>query len=51
MSLVTIGFGLGIVLGLLSPVFFELPFLIGGLLPPTGARAVHRRVPKTVGSQ
>ena len=53
MSLVTMGFGLGIALGpliagLLSPVFFELPFIVGGLLSLAGIWAVYRYVPETV---
>jgi DHA1 family multidrug resistance protein-like MFS transporter len=56
MSLVTMGFGLGIALGpliagLLSPVFFELPFIAGGLLSLAGAWTVYRYVPETVESQ
>ena len=56
MSLVTMGFGLGIAIGpliagLLSPVLFELPFIIGGLLSVAGIRAVYRYVPETIESQ
>jgi MFS family permease len=56
MSLVTMGFGLGIALGplvagLLSPVLFELPFIVGGLLSLAGIWAVYRYVPETVESQ
>jgi MFS family permease len=56
MSLVTMGFGLGIALGplaagLLSPMFFELPFIAGGLVSLIGAWAVYRYVPETVESQ
>lgn len=53
MSLVTMGFGLGIALGpliagLLSPVFFGLPFFIGGLLSLASAWTVYHYVPETV---
>jgi MFS family permease len=56
MSLVTMGFGLGVALGplvagLLSPMFFELPFIAGGLVSLIGAWAVYRYVPETVESQ
>jgi MFS family permease len=56
MSLVTMGFGLGIALGpliagLLSPVFFELPFFVGGLLSLAGVWVVYRHVPETVESR
>jgi MFS family permease len=56
MSLVTMGFGLGIamgplVAGLLSPVLFELPFIVGGLLSLAGIWIVYRYVPETVESQ
>jgi MFS family permease len=53
MSIVTMGFGLGIALGpllagLLAVYSFELPFLIGGLLSLVGAWVVFRFVPETV---
>jgi MFS family permease len=56
MSLVTMGFGLGIALGpliagLLSPLSFELPFFIGGLLSLVGVWIVYRHVPETVDSR
>jgi MFS family permease len=53
MSLITTGFGLGIavgplVSGLLGAVYFELPFLIGGLLSLLGAWIVFKFMPETV---
>jgi MFS family permease len=53
MSIITMGFGLGLALGpLLAGVlvlaFFELPFLVGGLLSLMGAWIVYRYVPETV---
>ena len=56
MSLVTMGFGLGIALGpliagLLSPAFFELPFIVGGLLSLVSVWVVYRYVPETVESR
>jgi MFS family permease len=53
MSIVTMGFGLGIALGpllagLLAVHSFELPFLVGGLLCMIGAWVVYRFVPETV---
>jgi MFS family permease len=53
MSIVTMGFGLGIALGpLLAGILviysFELPFLIGGLLSLVGAWIVFQFVPETV---
>jgi MFS family permease len=53
MSIITMGFGLGIALGpLLAGVLavssFELPFLVGGLMSLIGAWIVHRYVPETV---
>ncbi len=53
MSIITMGFGLGIavgplVAGVLAVVFFELPFLIGGALSILAAWIVHRNVPETV---
>jgi MFS family permease len=56
MSIVTIGFGLGIALGpliagLLAVVTFELPFIIGGALTLLGAWVVYQFVPETVQRQ
>lgn len=53
MSIVTMGFSLGIavgplIAGLLAVVSFELPFLIGGGLSLLAAWVVHQRVPETV---
>jgi MFS family permease len=53
MSIVTMGFGLGIALGpllagILAVYSFELPFLIGGLLSLAGAWVVFQFVPETV---
>ncbi len=53
MALVTMGFGLGIAVGplmagALAVVFFELPFLVGGVLSLLGALIVWRVVPETV---
>jgi MFS family permease len=53
MSVITMGFGLGIavgplIAGVLAVVFFELPFLIGGVLALVAAWIVHRYVPETV---
>lgn len=53
MSIITMGFGLGIALGpLLAGVLavssFELPFLIGGLMSLAGAWIVNRYVPESV---
>jgi MFS family permease len=53
MSIVTMGFGLGIALGpltagVLAVVFFELPFLIAGVVSVAGAWVVFRYVPETV---
>jgi MFS family permease len=53
MSIVTMGFGLGIALGpliagVLAVSFFQLPFLIGGLLTLISAFVVFRYVPETV---
>ena len=52
-SVVTIGFGLGIAIGpllagILSTFFFELPFIIGGILSLVGAWIVFRYMPETV---
>lgn len=53
MSVVTMGFGLGIAVGpllagLLSVFFFELPFLVIGLATFFGAWLVYRHMPETV---
>jgi MFS family permease len=53
MSIITMGFGLGIALGpliagILAIHSFELPFLIGGLMALAGAGVVYRYVPETV---
>jgi MFS family permease len=54
MSIVTMGFGLGIAIGpllagLLAVHSFELPFLVGGAMALGGAWIVARFVPETVG--
>ncbi len=53
MSMVTVGFGLGLatgplLAGLLGALSFELPFLVGGVLSLAGAWVVQRWVPETV---
>lgn len=53
MSLITLGFGLGLALGpmiagALAIVFFDLPFLTGGVMALAGAWIVHRHMPETV---
>jgi MFS family permease len=53
MSLITLGFGLGLALGpmiagVLVIVFFDLPFLTGGVMAIAGAWIVHRHMPETV---
>jgi MFS family permease len=53
MSVITMGFGLGIavgplIAGILALVSFELPFLIGGALCAVAAWIVHSNVPETV---
>jgi MFS family permease len=53
MSIITTGFGLGIAFGpllagILAVFFFELPFLIGGMLSTIGAYVVYRYMPETV---
>jgi MFS family permease len=53
MSVITMGFSLGLMLGplvagILAVVFFELPFLVGGFLALIGAWVVYRYVPETV---
>jgi len=53
MSIITMGFGLGIALGpllagVLAVYSFVLPFIVGGALSLVGAWAVYRYVPETV---
>jgi MFS family permease len=53
MSILTVGFGLGIALGpliagILAVLFFELPFLVGGVMSLVGAWVVYHYVPETV---
>lgn len=53
MSVVTMGFGLGIAVGpllagLLTVVFFELPFLIIGAAALVGSWIIYRHMPETV---
>lgn len=53
MSVITMGFGLGIALGpllagVLAPLWFDLPFLLGGLSAIPAAWIVQRWVPETV---
>jgi MFS family permease len=53
MSIVTMGFTLGIatgplLAGVLSLFFFELPFIVGGLMALIGGWVVYRYVPETV---
>ncbi len=53
MSIITMGFGLGIALGpllagVLAVYSFVLPFIIGGILSLLGAWVVYRYVPETV---
>ena len=53
MSIITMGFGLGIALGpliagVLAVTSFELPFFIGGLMSLVGAWIVHRYVPESI---
>jgi MFS family permease len=53
MSIITMGFGLGIALGplaagILAVYSFELPFIVGGILSLVGAWVVYRYVPETV---
>lgn len=53
MSMITMGFGLGmavgpLVSGLLAIIFFELPFLVGGLLSLLAAGVVLKLMPETV---
>jgi MFS family permease len=56
MSIITMGFGLGIAIGpliagILAVLSFELPFLIGGILSLVGAWVIYRFVPETVHTQ
>jgi MFS family permease len=56
MSVVTMGFGLGIsvgplLAGLLSVFFFELPFLVIGAGSLVGAWFVYKHMPETVLSE
>ncbi len=56
MSVITMGFGLGIavgplIAGILAVVSFELPFVIGGVLSLIAAWVVYRFVPETVQRQ
>ncbi len=53
MSLITMGFSLGLAVGpllagVLAVVFFELPFLAGGVLSLLGAGVVYRWMPETL---
>ena len=53
MSIITMGFGLGIsfgplLAGLLANFSLELPFLIAGLLTLLGALIVYKYMPETV---
>ena len=53
MSVITMGFGLGLaagplLAGLLAVVFFELPFFVGGLMSLVAAGIVLRYMPETV---
>ncbi len=53
MSFITLGFGLGLALGpmiagALAIVFFDLPFLTGGIMAVAGAWIVYRHMPETV---
>jgi MFS family permease len=54
MSVVTSGFTLGIAVGpllagVLAPIVFHLPFIVGGVLCLLAAWAVHRFAPETTG--
>ena len=53
MSVITMGFGLGIatgplIAGLLAVIFFDLPFLAVGILNLVGAGVVYYFMPETV---
>jgi MFS family permease len=54
MSIITMGFGLGIAVGpllagVLAVILFELPFIAGGVLALLAAWIVYRFLPETVG--
>jgi MFS family permease len=56
MSIITMGFGLGIAVGplmagVLAVFFFELPFMVAGIMSLIGAWVVYRYVPETVNSK
>jgi len=56
MSVITMGFGLGIaagplLAGLLAVIFFELPFIVIGAMSLAGALVVLRYLPETVKSE
>ena len=56
MSIVTMGFGLGIatgplIAGFLAVIFFELPFIALGVLSIASAWIVYRYMPETVVSE
>jgi membrane protein implicated in regulation of membrane protease activity len=56
MSVITIGFGLGIaagpfLAGLLAGTNFDLPFIFFGVLLVLSAWVVYRNVPETVGQK
>jgi MFS family permease len=56
MSIITMGFGLGIALGpllagVLAPVWFDLPFLLGAVSALPAAYVVQRWVPETVAAK
>lgn len=56
MSIITMGFGLGIALGpllagVLAVYSFVLPFIVGGALSLLGAWVVFQFVPETVNRQ
>ena len=53
MSIVTMGFGFGIafgpmISGLLANFYFELPFLVVGIITVAGAWVVYKYLPETV---
>ncbi len=56
MSIITMGFGLGIaagplIAGLLAVIFFELPFIVLGILSLVSTWIVYRYMPETVVSE
>jgi MFS family permease len=52
LSIITMGFGLGpLMAGVLAVVFFELPFVVGGVLSLLGAWIVLHFVPETIQRQ